>query len=122
MANAVAVSESPLKGSSPVPANAIVTPHDHMSAAAVTRSPASCSGAMNAGVPMAAGPERPVGPEQDVGRLEVAVHHPNGVHRTQRGQRRDGDALERCAGARPELLDDLHQRWPADVFTDNERP
>src|SRR6185437_13300712 len=26
------------------------------------------------------------------------------------------------AAARPELLDDLDQRWPADVFTDNERP
>ena len=60
MANAVAVNDSPLKGSSPVPANAIVTAHDHMSAAAVTRSPASCSGAMNAGVPTAASPERPV--------------------------------------------------------------
>ena len=49
MANAVAVSDSPVKGSRPVPANAIVAPQDHMSAAAVTRSPASCSGAMNAG-------------------------------------------------------------------------
>ena len=35
---------------------------------------------------------------------------------------RSSAALERCAAARPELLDDLHQRWPADVFTDNERP
>ena len=60
MANAVAVSDSPLKGSSPVPANTIVTAHDHMSAAAVTRSPASCSGAMNAGLPMTAGPDIPV--------------------------------------------------------------
>src|SRR5215469_135679 len=60
MAYAVAVSDSPLKGSSPVPVNAIVTAHDHMSAAAVTRAPASCSGAMNAGVPTATCPERPV--------------------------------------------------------------
>ena len=61
-------------------------------------------------------------PEEDIARLEVAVHHSDGVHRAERGQRRDGDALERCAAARPDLLDDLHQRWPADVFTDNERP
>ena len=44
MAYAVAVNESPLKGNSPVPANTIVTAHEHMSAAAVTRLPASCSG------------------------------------------------------------------------------
>jgi len=60
MANAVAVNDSPLKGSPPVPANTIVTAHDHMSAAAVTRSAASCSGAMNAGVPMATWPEGPI--------------------------------------------------------------
>src|SRR5580693_5215359 len=60
MANAVAVSDSPLKGSSPVPANTIVTAHDHTSAAAVTRVPASCSGAINAGVPTVTWPERPV--------------------------------------------------------------
>src|SRR5260370_1366350 len=60
MAYAVAVNDSPLKGSSPVPTNAIVTAHDHMSAAAVTRSAASCSGAMNAGVPMATWPEGPM--------------------------------------------------------------
>src|SRR5215475_14298796 len=60
MAYAVAVSDSPLKGSSPVPVNAIVTAHDHMSAAALARTPASCSGAMNAGVPTATCPESPV--------------------------------------------------------------
>ena len=60
MAYAVAVNESPLKGNSPVPANTIVTAHDHMSAAAVTRLPASCSGAMNAGVPTVTSPERSV--------------------------------------------------------------
>ena len=60
MANAVAVNDSPLKGNSPVPAYAIVTAHDHISAAAVTRSAASCSGAMNAGVPMATWPEGPM--------------------------------------------------------------
>jgi hypothetical protein len=60
MANAVAVNDSPLKGNSPVPANTIVTAHDHTSAAAVTRVPASCSGAMNAGVPTVAWPERPM--------------------------------------------------------------
>ena len=64
----------------------------------------------------------PVGPEQDIGRLEVAMHHPGGMHCAQRGQRSDGDALECTAAARPELLHDLDQRWPADVFTDNERP
>ena len=56
----MAVSESPLKGSSPVPANTIVTAHDHISADAVTRVPASCSGAMNAGVPIATSPEKTV--------------------------------------------------------------
>ncbi len=50
------------------------------------------------------------------------MHHPGGVHCAERGQRCDGDALECSAAARPELLDDLYQRWPADVFTDNERP
>src|SRR5690348_1744386 len=60
MAYAVAVNDSPLKGSSPVPVNAIVTAQDHMSAAVVTRTPASCSGAMNAGVPTATCPESPV--------------------------------------------------------------
>src|SRR6266699_3143394 len=60
MAYAIAVNDSPLKGSSPVPANTIVTAHDHLSAAAVTRVPASCSGAMNAGVPIATSPERTV--------------------------------------------------------------
>src|SRR5437899_11262184 len=60
MAYAVAVSDSPLNGSSPVPANAIVTAHAHMSAAAVTRAPDSCSGDMNAGVPTATWPDRPV--------------------------------------------------------------
>ena len=63
----------------------------------------------------------PVGPEQDIAGLEVAVHHPGGMHCAERGQGRDGNALEHGAAARPELLDDLHQRWPADVFTDNER-
>ena len=60
MAYAIAVNDSPLKGCSPVPANTIVTAHDHISAAAVTRVPASCSGAMNAGVPIATSPERTV--------------------------------------------------------------
>src|SRR5215469_11598071 len=138
MAYAVAVNDSPLKGSSPVPVNAIVTAQDHMSAAAVTRTPASCSGAMNAGVPTATCPESPVvvmpgtaarpksittGPsgQEDIAGLEVAVHHADGMHRAQRGQCRDGDALEHGAGARSVLLDDLHQRGPADVFTDDER-
>src|SRR5215471_17910335 len=60
MANAVAINDSPLKGISPVPANAIVTAHDHMSAAVVTRVPASCSGAINAGVPTVTWPEGPM--------------------------------------------------------------
>jgi len=64
----------------------------------------------------------PIGPEQDIGRLEVAMHHPGRMHCAQRGQRCDGDTLECSAAARPELLDDLCQRWPADVFTDNKRP
>ena len=64
----------------------------------------------------------PVGAEQDIAGLEVAMHHPGGMHCAQRGQRGDGDALECGAAARPKLLDYLYQRWPADVFTDNERP
>src|SRR6266567_5483246 len=60
MANAMAVNDSPVNGCLPVPANVIETAHDHMSAAAVTRLPASCSGAMYAGVPTATWPERPV--------------------------------------------------------------
>ena len=43
------------------------------------------------------------------------------MHCAQRGQRGDGDALECTAAARPELLDDLDQRWPAEVFADDER-
>jgi hypothetical protein len=50
------------------------------------------------------------------------MHHTRAMHRAQRGQRGNGDALQGSAAARPELLDDLDQRWPADVFTDNERP
>jgi hypothetical protein len=65
---------------------------------------------------------RAVRPEEDIARLEIPVHHPDGVRCAQRGQRRDGDALEHCAAAGPVLLDDLHQRWPADVLTDDERP
>src|SRR5215471_4909841 len=136
MAYAVAVNDSPLKGSSPVPAYAIVTAHDHMSAAALTRQllgsherrgpdsdlPGKARGghAGNGRQPEV-DHHRPVGPEQDVAGLEVAVHHPDGVDRAQRGQRRDGDALEHGTGARSVLLDDLDQRWPADVLTDNER-
>ena len=65
---------------------------------------------------------RPVGTEQDIAGLEVAMHHPGGMHRAQRGQRCDRDALQRSAAARPVLLDDLYQRRPVDVFADNERP
>jgi hypothetical protein len=61
-------------------------------------------------------------PEKDVGGLEVAVHHADGMDRAERCQCGDGDALERCAAARPELLNDLNQRGPVDVFADNERP
>src|ERR1700684_2376525 len=139
MANAMAVNDSPLKGSSPVPAKTIVTAHDHMSAAALTRVPASCSGAMNAGVPAVTSPEKtvvipgtaaspksittgPSGARQDIAGREVAMDHPGGMHRAQRGQRGDGDALKCGAAAGPELLDDFYQRWPADEFTDDERP
>ena len=93
---------------------------------------------MNARVPTATCPDSPVvvmpgtaarpksittGPsgQKDVAGLEVAVHHADGVHRAQGGQRRDGDAFEHLAWDTV-LLDDLHQRRPADVLADDERP
>ena len=58
---------------------------------------------------------RPVPGEQDVGRLEVAVHHAAGVHRTQRLGQPGGEPPDGRFGERPVPLDHVGERGPGHV-------